>query len=137
MWRIKNKGAALIEATIIIPIILFIIINCIFLFLDCINDSIIVGEGYCSIYSFSEYVPIDDIKNSFDKSVKDVLVGTGTEISADTSTSLGKLDLKIKGNKSANNIYKYKLEDVKLSMEYDKCTGRLRRWQMYGDIFSE
>ena len=46
----NNKGSTIVEVTFIMPILIFIIVAVIFLFLDVINDAVVQGDGYLGIY---------------------------------------------------------------------------------------
>ena len=50
---LNNKGSTVVEVSLIMPVIIFIIVFVIFWFMDIINDAIIQGEAYCGIYELS------------------------------------------------------------------------------------
>ena len=50
-----NEGTAVVEATFIIPVVVFIVVAVIFLFLDVINDAVIQGNVYYELYTISKY----------------------------------------------------------------------------------
>ena len=53
----------------------------------------------------------------------------------DISEDDGEISLAVKSDYvSGGNLHQYITEDKKYKTEYELCTKRLRRWQLYGDF---
>ena len=130
-----NKGSATLEAVLIMPIILIVIVMVIYLFFDCINDSTVRARMYELLYTYSEMEgPMDENVN---EAVNDVPVGNG-ENSAVWGRDKHGIYVKTRGMEiSANGSYGYVSDSMTYRTEYDQCADRLRRWQLYGDILWE
>lgn len=134
----NNIGSTIVEVTFIIPILIFIIIAVIFLFLDVINDSVVQGDSYCGIYEIALGDSEEKIKNKITSDLEEELVGVGNVPDISLDVTSGELIAYINSqNAEGGNIYKYMGENVCYKREYDKCTQRLRRWQLYGDVLRE
>ena len=144
MHKLNNEGSATLEITMVMPIIIFLIIFCIFLFIDVINDSIIQGETYSTIYSLSA----DDFNNAIEdkynideqitNQINDKIVGVNNEPDVDTAYKKGEVYTTVNATlRIGGDIYRYQGEKRTYKKEVDLCTDRLRRWQLYGDILWE
>lgn len=111
----RNRGSATIEACLVVPIILCIVVISIFLFLDTVNDSIFMGEDYTNLYTYSQ--------ESGEK-------GNIVEQS-------GKLEIVQEPRRDSTRLYVHQAPTIIYETDYDKVTGRLRRWQIYGDVFRD
>ena len=134
----NNKGMATIEVTFIMPILIFIICAILFLFLDIINDGIVQGEAYVRLYAISVGDDADSISAALIKEYEEKVVGTGNTPKVSVGTDDGKIFADIDGSSNAGgNIYNYQGVKRLYEREYELCTDRLRRWQLYGDILWE
>ena len=95
----------------IMPAIVIIIAATIFLFLYAIDDARHQGVGYAGLYAYRN-----------DEMIEGVTIGDG-EISC---AYLGE-----------DSSYGIQRKCYIYSTEYGVRTGRLRRWQLYGDVLSE
>ena len=138
MYKVDDKGSAIIEITLIMPIIIFILVFVMFWFLDVINDGIIQGESYSEIYTLSlgddrEGIT-DDLLESFNRQI----VGVNNTPQIEIKVDRGTISVYADGTDlQGGNIYLYQGRKNTFSREYDLCTDRLRRWQLYGDILRE
>lgn len=108
----NNRGSSTVEMCFIMPVIVIIIAATIFLFLYAIDDARHQGVGYVNLYAY----------RGSDEVIEGVAIGDG-EISCAYSGEAGSYGIQRK-------CYIY-------STEYGVRTGRLRRWQLYGDVLSE
>ncbi len=118
VWRKlkQNNGSMVVETSIVMTIVIFILISIIMFYLDALNDGIVFGDSYCSLYTYTQ--------NS-DK--EGIISGNGIiKISSDCADGIFE-----------TGIYKYDNPGEIFSTEFKICTDRLRRWQLYGDVFSE
>lgn len=116
----QNRGSATVEMCFVLPIVLWIVVNVIYIFLDVIGDSASQGECYSAIYMYSEEQREEEGKYSQPVFVVEHnLVCQGKEL----------------GGGSSEYIYQGNANTYKT--EYDLCTMRLRRWQLYGDVLRE
>ena len=134
----NNSGSTIIEVSIIMPILIFIIVSVIFLFLYAINDAVIQGESYCGIYELSVGENEETIKENINSSMENKIVGIGNIPKLSLNLISGEISAAICAiNVKGGRIYSYQGKAVSYKREYDKCTQRLRRWQLYGDILQE
>ncbi|MBO6113761.1 MAG: hypothetical protein J6P57_01770 [Lachnospiraceae bacterium] len=138
MIKKSNKGMTIVEVTFVMPILIFVIISVVFLFLDIINDAVVQGESYCGIYAISIGDNEERIKDKIISSLENELVGSGNTPEISLKVMSGELETYIRTRYiSGGNIYRYMGENTSYKREYDKCTQRLRRWQLYGDVLWE
>lgn len=116
----KNNGSVTVEMCCVIPIVLWICVNIIFVFLDVIGDGVSQGECYTMIYTYS-----GNERQNQDGFAQSVLVTEHHLLSR------GKLF------DSQDDGYSYKGNSTTYKTEYDLCTIRLRRWQLYGNVLHE
>lgn len=118
-----NRGSATVEISLIMPIIIYIVVNIIFLNLDSVNDGVIHGEVYTSLYTYDESKDIALVESNIENEISSRLVG-----------GLKMPDINV--SKQDNSIG-IAVGNVSGRTECGVCTERLRRWQMYGDILWE
>ncbi|MCM1287853.1 MAG: hypothetical protein NC240_06035 [Clostridium sp.] len=111
----KNSGSTTVEMCFVMPIVIFVTIFCLMLLLMPVHDIQMQELSYSAIYTYSgdgsvinEQIRVYE-ENGF-------VYGCAKQIKAPLQ---------------------YKDREITYKTEYDKCTPRLRRWQMYGDIFQE
>lgn len=112
----KNSGSTTVEMCFVMPVVVVITIFCLMLLLAPINDIKAQEMAYSAIYTYSG--DAEDIINE--------------QIMLYEENGFVYGSAKCKKESSY-----YKNREVTYKTEYDKCTPRLRRWQMYGDIFQE
>lgn len=109
----KNKGSATVEMCFIMPVIVCIVAGLIFLFLYSIQDSQIQAACYTALYTYAGQQ--DEM----------VVEGAGEIYSnADCLQNIQSLQAGTDGG-------------ICYRTEYGQRTARLRRWQLYGDVFQE
>ncbi len=134
----NNKGSTVVEVSLIMPFLIFIIVFVIFWFMDIINDAIIQGEAYCGIYELSAGEDRVLLESGIIDEVKDKIVGSGNEPDISVKINSGEISLYLDSESTkGGKIYRYQGKKVIYKREYDKCTQRLRRWQLYGDKLRE
>lgn len=111
----KNRGSATVEVTLLIPVLLMIVVACIFLIVNSVQDGSIQGDIYSALYSYCG-------------EQGDNLVYNGNGYIYSYSDSMEERNIIPNGGTP---------DRVRFQTEYDTCTSRLRRWQLYGDILRE
>lgn len=123
--QIKNKtnqGSTTLEMCFIMPIIITIVFMIIMLFLACTDDGIVQGTIYANMYKYCRDEEESVIKQNIQNEIK-------------TASVLdNKIDVSVKKSHGKLTVY---ADGKEYSTEIDKCTNRLRRWQMYGNIISD
>lgn len=121
-----NSGSAVIETTLVIPVVFAVVVMVIYLFFDVLNDGYTQGYGYSQIYS---YRYDGHVKEAYDKK------GYAFVDSGDMDTFIGEKSKAAEKNLLMAKSWVYSYEDLGVTYctEYDLCTDRLRRWQLYGD----
>lgn len=100
----------------VMPVVAVITIFCLMLLLIPVNDIKVQEMSYSAIYTYSG----------------------GAEDMINEQIMLYEEHGFVYGcAKCIKEFSHYKNREVTYKTEYDKCTPRLRRWQMYGDIFQE
>jgi hypothetical protein len=130
MCKMSNRGSAAIELTIIMPVILLIIVMIIKLYMGLIYEGNICGSSYSCLYLYeipdgaSGGKSLDSLNSQLEE-----ISGTMLMYEDDRCDLTALL---ADGNVS---IYAASVsEKVTYKTEYDKCSSRLRRWQLYGDV---
>lgn len=125
--RISNKGSVVLEMCFVIPVVVMIIFMVISLYVIGLSDCIIMGEAYTTLYSYCSDFEPEEEKEILEEKFREELMNSnfvqGISIYSDSGS------IKISVNKE-----KGKGETTVFSREFDVCTERLRRWQMYGDV---
>ncbi|MBQ9609335.1 MAG: hypothetical protein IJV15_07835 [Lachnospiraceae bacterium] len=138
MYRLNDRGSVIIEMTLIMPFIIFIIVFVLFWFLDVINDGITQGETYSELYTLSMGDNAEKIASDLTESLSSHIVGVNNiprvNIKADGGRIYAYID---SSDLQGGIIYLYQGKKNYFSREYDLCTDRLRRWQLYGDLLRE
>lgn len=117
-----DKGSATLEMCFVIPIIMWICVNIIFVFLDLIGDGIVQGNSYTAIYTYTNNRREVVEQGLYDRSV---YVGDGYLMSNGAIAT------------SDTDGYTYEGRSSIYKTEYNLHTERLRRWQLYGDALRE
>lgn len=104
----KNRGSSTVEMCFVMPLIVIIIAAFIFLFLYAMDDGRSQARSYVKLYTYNSEGEVTEAYG---------------EIYCSTAKEEGRYGINRK-----MKIYK---------TEYGVRTGRLRRWQLYGDVLSE
>ncbi len=112
----KNLGSTTVEMCFVMPIVVFIIIFCMVLLLIPVNEIKTQEMSYSAIYTYS---------------------GSKGNITNEQIMLYEENGFIYGCARCIKGPLGYKTREVTYKTEYDKCTPRLRRWQMYGDIFQE
>ena len=131
--RKKNEGMMTLEASIIIPVILFLFAGVLLLFLAQGKRESLRGEMYTSLYT----IPYAEEKKILAAYAVMQRANDLSESSGVTSVSYtGDGDrLVLSGGVRFAGIGKYGgTLSLSAGRERDKCVSRLRRWQFYGNI---
>lgn len=113
----RNRGSAVIELCFVMPVVICIVVALIFLFLDSVRDADIQSESYSVLYTY----------RGQGGGQQEGIIADGGEV---CGTADGTLVLDF-------GIYMYAPRRICYRTEYGVCTGRLRRWQFYGDVLRE
>ena len=126
-----SKGYMTIEASFIIPIILFIAVTLIYLFMHLYEREYLRGELYQDSCSIPHDVQDEDIgAAAYLNGIAPEDVYLYGSVRRDVGCSGG--DITISGG------IDFKVESAfTVKRETGKCSGRLRRWQLYESITEE
>jgi uncharacterized protein (UPF0333 family) len=130
MCKIGNRGSATIELSIIMPLILLIIVMIIKLYIGLIYEGNVCGSSYSSLYTY-------EISETGKGSEKLETLNQELEKISDTGLAYEDDRHKLSAAASDGNINVVSVAGsgtVTYKTEYDKCSSRLRRWQLYGDV---
>lgn len=129
----NNSGSTTVEMCFVMPIVFSVIIICLGILLGSVTDIRAQEMSYSAIYTYS--------------GINDFYIGTEYAQNNALYNKPGKADGQVKVYEKKGNLYGYttdiegilgiKNKNITYRTEYDKCTTRLRRWQLYGDIFQE
>lgn len=116
---LNNKGYSTVEMSYVMTIVIFLCIAIIFLFVNVLQDGMIFGDCYSELYTYK----------------------TGDESKYDVEVQNYQIEISPDQGKNSEDyeglIYNYSVPDYVFKTEYETCSMRLRRWQLYGDVFSE
>ncbi len=133
----NNRGSAVIEISLLMPVVLSLVVSCIFLFIDSINDSVIRSDSYITLYTYS----IEDAQEKEDEcfvNINNHLVGAYSIEEGNISDDGEEVSIELNENDIlGGKTHKYVFGAKSYRTEYDLCTKRLRRWQLHGDIVQQ
>lgn len=118
----KNRGSAVVEMSLIMPILFGIFVLVLTLFLDTAEDSLTCREGYSLLYAYDENGLPDMRKNN------QTILEYENPKEAAYEEGVGMV---------MDHQYRYEKRGHTFMMETGVCSSRLRRWQFYGDIIFE
>ena len=129
----SNRGMMTLEASIIIPVILFIAAGIILLFIAQGRREVLRGEMIRALYTIPVIKELDENpKDEVAARAADILEGTTT--AGLVPASSGK-KLRLEGSVQFAGIGSYEGTLPAIAeRERDLCSKRLRRWQFYGDL---
>lgn len=134
-WLGNNCGTATVELCLVMPIVLFVVAFSIGLFINSLKAADIWGDTYAKLYS---YHGSDISPNGTANKISDFLEDIDSITLINVNSTSGTIELKYTLTHSdRQKSDMYGIEEYDFSREYDKCTSRLRRWQLYGDILQE
>lgn len=132
----SNQGSTTIEAALIMPVFLLVVFMLVGLLLDLLNEADGRKKIYRCIYTLDmpgggEEEIVEKISISTDE-----LSDAGCKISVRAVDAEDGLLTALFGINEAvsGSAYNYGGTRVNINKEYDKCTSRLRRWQLYGNV---
>jgi uncharacterized protein (UPF0333 family) len=126
MCKVDDRGSATVELSIIMPVILLIIVMIIRLYLGLIYEGNVCGSTYSGMYLYE--TSSDESLSKLNKQLEEISESLLWNDDDRCSLSAVTED----GNISISSISK--AESVTYKTEYAKCSSRLRRWQLYGDV---
>ncbi len=135
----ENRGSITVEMCLIMPVVIGIVVFVIGIFLNTLMDFKAWGNSGVTFYSYyegdkDETLIADEMTELINKKY-------GEEIYIDTIYSFaddGVIEVRVQASDAIKKgIYNYGGSSYVLKREYGKCTDRLRRWQLYGDVFLE
>ena len=131
----KDKGYATLELTLIMPLLILMIVLIIGLFIDTINDGASRAGSYEYLYTYNrkneESAGTPDNPKFSQTIIGNADTSAGiTASGGEVAVNLYHIERRVNGGYGAGSSAEYKTE-------YDKTTGRLRRWQLYGDYLWE
>ncbi len=131
----NNRGSITIEMCFVMPVVIGVVMMLIMTILRGLNEGVALGSTQTLIYQFSD---IDEGSGITDDRVKDIekleesmvldKITGGFDITTDS------IELKVESCLSPSN---YAMSSQNCRRERNKCTQRLRRWQLYGDVLCE
>ena len=123
----NNKGFMTVEASVIVPVILFGVFVCLFGLILICEKGHVLGNEYEALYT----IPFNNIRNN---SVNEYLSGK----SYVGGVVLGEADVESSYSwhkaKCQGEVRLYGDSEVNAAREIDVLVERLRRWQFYDDI---
>lgn len=134
MRKIDNKGSATVELSIIMPVILLIIVMIIRLYLGLIYEGNVCGNTYSRLYVYeissdeSSLLKSGGLLSGLNEQLEDI----STSLLSDEDEECTLNAVMSDGNISISSVSDS--DNVTYKTEYDKCSSRLRRWQLYGDV---
>jgi len=131
--RKNDKGMMTLEASVIVPVILFLFAGVLLLFLAQGKRESLRGEMYTSLYTIP-YAEEKEIIAAYAVMQRADDLSGKADIASVSYSGDGD-ELALSGGVRFAGIGEYGgTLVVKAARERDKCVSRLRRWQFYGDI---
>lgn len=131
----KNRGSITIEMCFVMPIVVAVVMMLIMLIMRGLNEGNALGTAQSMVYEYSDFneggkisdLPVTDIEQLKKTIMLDQVTGN-FDIRED-SISLGV------GSLEADSLHS--ISSMGCCRERNKCTGRLRRWQLYGNVLCD
>lgn len=123
----NNRGMMTVEASVIVPVVLFGVFICLFGLMLIYEKGYVLGNEYAALYT----IPFKDIRNG---SVEEYLSGQdyiGGVVLGEANVESGYSWHKAR---CQGVVSLYGDSEVKAAREIDVLVERLRRWQFYDDI---
>ena len=131
--RKNNEGMMTLEASIIVPVILFLFAGVLLLFLAQGKRETLRGEMYTSLYTIP-FAEEKELLSAYAVMQKASELSEKSDVASVSYTGDGDR-LSLSGGVRFAGIGKYGgTMSLTAGRERDKCVSRLRRWQFYGDI---
>lgn len=129
-----NKGYITIEMCMVMPIIIGVIMLLIMLILRAGNEGMALGISQVVAYGISgESFSMDEEDASDELTQLDKLPAL-EKVQGYVSVKEDELKVDVRGGEEG---YAYSMTQVGCVREWNMCTDRLRRWQLYGDVLCE
>ncbi len=133
--KVDNRGSITVEMCFVMPIVIGIVMMLVMIILRGLNEGIALGSVQVLIYEYSDidegsgitYDRVNDIEKLEGNMVLDQIAG-GFDIGKES------ISLVVESSLDTNN---YAMSSQNCKRERNKCTQRLRRWQLYGDVLCE
>lgn len=125
--RLENKGSATVETSIIIPVILFVIVLIIRLYIRLIDEGAVFGNTYKELYLYGVESGEQYVEDEMNEMLSMVVLDKDSSYGVNVNSTSGVVSM----------VSSYNEHTLRSSTEYNKCTSRLRRWQVYGDVICE
>lgn len=125
--RLDDKGSATVEISLIIPVILFVIVLIIRLYIRLIDEGAVFGNTYKELYLYGVEADEQYVEDKMNELLSVAVLDKESSYGVSVSSTNGVVAM----------ISNYNEHTLRSSTEYNKCTSRLRRWQVYGDVICE
>lgn len=118
----KNDGSAVVEMSLIMPILFGICVLVLTIFLDTVEDSLTCMDGYSILYTYDE----NGLSEIWDHNQMINQSENPEETAYENGVGI-----------IMDHQLRYEKKGHTFIMETGVCSSRLRRWQLYGDIIFE
>ncbi len=128
----SNRGSITVEMSLVMPMVLIIIFELIMMLVNMINQAVIQGNSYKSLYTFSAVENNLHEENLLQRviNLEMTLNKEGCQVDLVQKEDEVEINIISGGNVSS-------MRNIIYSSEEGKCTSRLRRWQLYEDVLQE
>lgn len=131
----ENRGSITIEMCFVMPIVVTVIMLLIMLIMRGLNEGNALGAAQSMVYEYSDFkdgdklfnAPGEDIKQLENSIMLDRITGSFNITEDSIRLGIG----------SMNEDDLHSISSVGCSRERNKCTDRLRRWQLYGNVLCD
>ncbi len=131
----ENRGSITIEMCFVMPIIVAVVMMLIMLIMRGLNEGNALGATQSMVYEYSDFyesgkisnLPVEDIEQLNNSIMLDQVSG-GFDIRDDS------ISLRV-GSLEDNSLHS--ISSMGCCRERNKCTDRLRRWQLYGNVLCD
>ena len=137
--HITDNGSTTVEMCIIMPVLLGLIVLTTGIFISLYVDIEIFSKSYTQLYTYYQPNMNElEMKSDLEEELVKHYDGKVDVLTVYTCTENGVIEVKLKSFDSGpEGLYVYGGGEFSYNLEYDKCTSRLRRWQLLGDIVCE
>ncbi len=123
-----DKGSITIEMCLVMPIVIGVVMMLILLILRGLNEGVALGTSQVMVYEYS--ASEKNMEGDLEKLQNAMMMA---QVQGSLKVRDDEISVTVGSDKEGINS----ISTVGCAREWELCTDRLRRWQLYGDVLCE
>ncbi len=131
----ENRGSITIEMCFVMPIVVAVVMMLIMVIMRGVNEGNVLGAAQSMVYEYSDFddgdklfhAPKEDIEQLENSIILDQVRGSFNITEDSISLDVGSME----------DDDLHSISTMGCQRERNKCTDRLRRWQLYGNVLCD